>query len=117
MKIILTFCVLLFSSSVFSNEELFGSWKSDNGIRIDIIDGFKPNVGPVIYWEDDELSEVRTWKVNPNSKELSISWSSGNFNISNAKSASDILEGDIISIEDAFKNLEKTGLFLKILQI
>jgi len=68
---------------VFSNEELFGSWKSDNGIRIDIIDGFKPNVGPVIYWEDDELSEVRTWKVNPNSKELSISWSSGNFNISN----------------------------------
>lgn len=81
MKIILTFFVLLFSSSVFSNEELFGSWKSDNGIRIDIIDGFKPNIGPVIYWEDDELSEVRTWKINPNNKELSISWSSGNFNI------------------------------------
>jgi len=33
--------------------------------------------------------------------------SQGNFNISNAKRASDILEGDIISIEDAFKNLEK----------
>ncbi len=33
--------------------------------------------------------------------------SQGNFNISNAKSASDILEGDIISIEDAFENLEK----------
>tara|TARA_Y100000746_G_scaffold99542_1_gene84791 strand:- start:401 stop:1240 length:840 start_codon:yes stop_codon:yes gene_type:complete len=33
--------------------------------------------------------------------------SQGNFNISNAKSASDILEVDIISIEDAFKNLEK----------
>ena len=33
--------------------------------------------------------------------------SQGNFNISNAKNASDILEGDIISIEDAFKNLEK----------
>ena len=23
----------------------------------------------------------RTWKINPNNKELSISWSSGNFNI------------------------------------
>jgi len=33
--------------------------------------------------------------------------SQGNFNISNAKRASDILDGDIISIEDAFKNLEK----------
>ena len=33
--------------------------------------------------------------------------SQGNFNLSNAKRASDILEGDIISIEDAFKNLEK----------
>ena len=33
--------------------------------------------------------------------------SQGNFNISNAKRASDIFEGDIISIEDAFKNLEK----------
>ena len=33
--------------------------------------------------------------------------SQGNFNISNAKNASDILEGDIRSIEDAFKNLEK----------
>ena len=33
--------------------------------------------------------------------------SQGNFNLSNAKRASDILEGDIITIEDAFKNLEK----------
>ena len=33
--------------------------------------------------------------------------SQGNFNISNAKRASNILEGDIISIEDAFKHLEK----------
>ncbi len=33
--------------------------------------------------------------------------SQGNFNISNAKRASDILDVDIISIEDAFKNLEK----------
>jgi len=33
--------------------------------------------------------------------------SQGSFNISNAKRTSDILDGDIISIEDAFKNLEK----------
>ena len=33
--------------------------------------------------------------------------SQGDFNISKAKSISDILEEDIISIEDAFKNLEK----------
>ena len=33
--------------------------------------------------------------------------SQGDFNVTNAKSASDIIEEDIISIEDAFKNLEK----------
>ena len=33
--------------------------------------------------------------------------SQGDFNLTNAKSASDIIEEDIIRIEDAFKNLEK----------
>ncbi len=33
--------------------------------------------------------------------------SQGDFNVTNAKSASDIIEEDIIRIEDAFKNLEK----------
>ena len=33
--------------------------------------------------------------------------SQGDFDVTNAKSASDIVEEDIISIEDAFKNLEK----------
>ena len=36
-----------------------------------------------------------------------IRLSQGNFNISDAKSTSDILEENIISIEDAFKNLNK----------
>ena len=83
MKILLTLFVLFFSFSALSNEALFGSWKSDDGIRMDIFDGFKPNIGPVIYWENNELSELYTWKVNPNNNELSIYWSSGNFNVSN----------------------------------
>lgn len=33
--------------------------------------------------------------------------SQGDFNVTNAKSAPDIIEEDIISVEDAFKNLEK----------
>ena len=87
---ILLFSILLFiSTSVISNEALIGSWQNNEGVRMDIIDGFKPNVGPVIYWEKDELSEVYTlsevhsWSVDPNSNELKIYWDSGVFNVSN----------------------------------
>jgi len=71
--LILLFPILfLCSTSVISNEALIGSWKNDEGLRIDIIGGFKSNVGPVIYWEDEEVSEIHTWKVNPNTNELNI---------------------------------------------
>ena len=86
---ILLFSILLcISTSVISNEALIGSWQNNAGVRMDIILGFKPNVGPVINWEKDELSEVytlsqvNTWSVDPNSNNLKINWDSGVFNVS-----------------------------------
>ena len=74
--------VLLCSTSVISNEALIGSWQNDEGLKMDLMRGFKPNVGPVIYWEDEEVSEIQTWKVNPNSNELEIYYESGIYDIS-----------------------------------
>jgi hypothetical protein len=82
-QILLLFSILLLcSTSVISNEALIGSWQNDEGLKMDLMRGFKPNVGPVIYWEDEEVSEIQTWKVNPNSNELEIYYESGIYDIS-----------------------------------
>ena len=81
--LILLFSILLLCpTSVISNEALIGSWQNDEGLKMDLMRGFKPNVGPVIYWEDEEVSEIQTWKVNPNSNELKIYYESGIYDIS-----------------------------------
>jgi len=81
--LILLFSILLLCpTSVISNEALIGSWQNDEGLKMDLMKGFKPNVGPVIYWEDEEVSEIQTWKVNPNSNELKIYYESGIYDIS-----------------------------------
>ncbi len=74
--------LFLCSTSVISNEALIGSWQNDEGLKMDLMRGFKPNIGPVIYWEDEEVSEIQTWKVNPNSNELEIYYESGIYDIS-----------------------------------
>ena len=82
-QLLLLFSILLLcSTSVISNEALIGSWQNDEGLKMDLMRGFKPNVGPVIYWEDEEVSEIQTWKVNPNSNELEIYYESGIYDIS-----------------------------------
>tara|TARA_B110000091_G_C13756489_1_gene450115 strand:- start:6 stop:1472 length:1467 start_codon:yes stop_codon:yes gene_type:complete len=82
-QLLLLFSILLLcSTSVISNEALIGSWQNDEGLKMDLMRGFKPNVGPVIYWKDEEVSEIQTWKVNPNSNELEIYYESGIYDIS-----------------------------------
>ena len=83
LRFLLISSLLIISTSVIANQSLIGSWQNNEGMRMDIIDGFKPNVGPVIYWEKDgasdgySLKEVHTWKIDPNSNELKIYWDSG----------------------------------------
>ena len=75
MKKLLTFTLsilILTSLPLYANEALIGSWKNKEGLRMDFLSGFKANVGPVIYWEDDEVSKIHTWVVNANSNELKI---------------------------------------------
>jgi hypothetical protein len=49
-QLLLLFSFLfLVSTYISANEELIGRWEDDKGLRMDIIGGFKANVGPVIY--------------------------------------------------------------------
>ena len=86
MKKLLTFTLsilILTSLPLYANEALIGSWKNKEGLRMDFLSGFKANVGPVIYWEDDEVSKIHTWVVNTNSNELKIYYESGAYELSN----------------------------------
>ena len=75
------FLILIFLSfKALADEKLFGSWKNADGSRIDLIDGFKPNVGPAIVYDEEELTEVNTWSVD--NGELKIGYSSGIYTIS-----------------------------------
>jgi len=75
--LLLSSVIFLLSSPVVANEALIGSWEKDDGTRMDIIGGFKSNVGPVIYWDSEDMSETYTWKVNPNTNEMDIYYWSG----------------------------------------
>ena len=62
-----------------ADESLIGSWESDKGERIDILDGFKPNTGPVITYKKGKVSGITTWRIDPSSKELKIQYSSSKY--------------------------------------
>ncbi len=78
----LVFLILfLISFKVAASENLYGSWENEDGERIDLIDGFKPNVGPAIVYRDQQITDVQSWSVNDS--ELKIGYSSGAYSISN----------------------------------
>ena len=74
-------CTLTFSP-VGADERLIGSWENDRGERMDIIDGFKPNTGPVIQYSKDEVEGVFTWRIDQNDNTLKMRYSSGEYQIS-----------------------------------
>ena len=73
--------LFLVSPYISANEQLIGSWENDKGLRMDILAGFKANVGPVIYWENEEASKVFKWQVNPNNNDLKISYSTRGYSL------------------------------------
>ena len=75
--------VLLFSLIALnakSDQRIFGSWSNDDGAQINLINGFKPNTGPAILFENGEVDRTTSWKINGD--ELQIGYSSGAFVIS-----------------------------------
>ena len=55
-----------------ADELLIGSWESNKGERIDILDGFKPNTGPAITYRKGEVHDITTWKIDPSNKALRL---------------------------------------------
>lgn len=73
---------VLLISTANADENLFGSWQSEDGTRYDFLDGFKPNAGAVILYEKFLVSGVGKWSTTPDSKELKIGYRSSPYDIS-----------------------------------
>lgn len=70
----------LFALNAKSDQRIFGSWSNDDGDQINLINGFKPNTGPAILFENGEVDRTTSWKINGD--ELQIGYSSGAFVLS-----------------------------------
>ena len=75
--------VVLTTGTAYADPALIGSWQSGDGDRYDILDGFKPNVGAVITYEDLEASDVGSWSIDSVSGNLKIGyWNDDPYTIS-----------------------------------
>ena len=83
-KLFIATAVVLTTGTAYADPALIGSWQSGDGDRYDILDGFKPNVGAVITYEDLEASGVGSWSINSVSGNLKIGyWNDDPYTISN----------------------------------
>ena len=78
--------IVLFGSLSFgivqADQLLIGTWETEKGERMDVLDGFKPNTGPVIQYSDGEVDGVYTWQIDSTSKELKIRYNSTVYTVS-----------------------------------
>ena len=63
----------------FANDQLIGVWQSAaEDIRLDILDGFKPNRGAVLSIENGNNTEVGSWETIDWIQKMKLGWRSGN---------------------------------------
>ncbi len=63
MRQFLLFALLIFPSVALANAKLFGVWESsETNIRLDILDGFKPNRGAVLATTNGTETEIGVWE-------------------------------------------------------
>lgn len=69
---------LLFSGVASSDEAIVGIWETEHkDVRLDILDGFKPNRGAVLLIEDGTETAVGTWETKDYDTTIQVRWRSG----------------------------------------
>lgn len=112
----LALALFLIPNFAFAKAELIGAWQSvEEDIRLDLLDGFKPNRGAVLSIEKGEETEVGSWESNEQDITLTVGWSSGEVKFIDSDTfewrrkkftrSSDIIEEDVVLLkgdENAF---------------
>ena len=74
----LIFALSILPGLVFANDQLIGVWKSaEEDIRLDILDGFKPNRGAVLSIESGNNTEIGSWETVELDTKIKLGWRSG----------------------------------------
>lgn len=64
--------------TVFADDRVIGIWENkEQGIRLDILDGFKPNRGAVLAIEQRGNTQIGNWRTTASGTELEIGWDTG----------------------------------------
>ena len=72
---ILLVLFLMAPSIALADERIRGIWvNADDNIRLDILDGFKPNRGAILVIEDGTETSVGTWETTDSTTTLQIDW-------------------------------------------
>ena len=106
----LVLCIVLLPTSVSASDKLLGVWQSaEEDIRLDILDGFKPNRGAVLSIENGSTTKVGSWETKDLDTELKIGWSSDTVRFRGADSfewrnkvynrSDDIVENNVILLK------------------
>ena len=75
---LLAFTFLLLPGIAFANDQLIGVWQSaEEDIRLDILDGFKPNRGAILSIGEDNKTDVGSWETIELDTKMKLGWRSG----------------------------------------
>lgn len=79
-QISLSFLLYVFSFSfLHADDKFYGSWEDVNSQdRLEILDGFKPNIGPALYFSADGSVKSAVWKIKDDVFTIDIGYSSYN---------------------------------------
>ena len=74
---LLFFSILLLPGLAIANDQLIGVWQStDEDMRLDILDGFKPNRGAVLTIEGGNKTDIGSWKTIESETKMTLGWRS-----------------------------------------
>ena len=75
---LLALALFLMPSLAFANAQLIGVWQNvEEDIRLDILDGFKPNRGAVLSIEKDKKTNIGSWESKELDITIKLGWRSG----------------------------------------
>ncbi len=73
--------LLMMSEIIFADERILGVWMNgDDSIRLDILDGFKPNHGAVLEIKNGTEMRIGFWETKDSVTTIEIGWSSSEVN-------------------------------------
>ena len=70
--------LMMLTGTVFADDRLLGIWENKKeGMRLDILDGFKPNRGAILAIEQRGETRIGYWETTESGTKLEVSWKEG----------------------------------------